>query len=172
MFAMASTCAVALGCIPSHRMVHEGDTYFERCYAVDFDPQVRPEQKEGCWQAWLAFYTRHQPAHRVDYALRRIEAVQNGEPSLELPGTVAAELLPQDVKTELTSLVRADAGVSRTEPRLLASTMEGDAGPVENGCSHYCGEYEAACNARCHEGSRTCLLGCESERKICLNGCY
>jgi len=153
-------------------MVHEGDVYFERCYAADFDARIGPEQKEACWQAWLAFYTRHQPAHRVDYAMRRIEAVQNGEPTPSLPGSGQAPLLSSTVKSELVTVIAADAGIGRTSSRLLASTMERDAGPVANGCSHYCTEYEAACNARCHEASRLCTAGCEYERTICLHGCY
>ncbi|MDB4986143.1 MAG: hypothetical protein JWN04_1321 [Myxococcaceae bacterium] len=153
-------------------MVHDGDTYFERCYAIDFDARVPPEQKEACWQAWLSFYTRHQPAHRVDYALRRIEAVQNGEPLLVLPGTAASALVPQEVKSELTTVLAVDAGVGRATPRLMASTMEGDAGPVPNGCLHFCSDYQAACNARCLEASRACFQGCEDERQVCLNGCY
>jgi hypothetical protein len=163
---------VTVGCIPSHRMVHEGDTYFERCYAADFDTRVRPEQRESCWQAWLSFYTRHQPAHRVDYALRRIEAVQNGEPSLVLPGSAGYMTEPAG-----SELVSADAAVGRVAPDMVAmthvaSTMEGDAGPVENGCLQYCNQYEGACSARCHDGSEACFTGCARERTVCLHACY
>jgi hypothetical protein len=152
-------------------MVHDGDTYFERCYAADFQVRLSQEQKEGCWQAWLAFYTRHQPAHRVDYALRRIEALQNGEPTPELPGSAQTPLV-------LPPLASADASIAAPDPPAttrslsIISTMEGDAGEVPNGCKTYCEGYQSACNARCHEGTLACFHGCEQERTICLHGCY
>lgn len=154
-------------------MVHDGDTYFERCYAADFDPRLSEAKKEGCWQAWLSFYTRHQPAHRVDYALRRIEALQNGEPSPELPGSVVTAVAEAPWPASATDGAIAPADAPLTVPALsTTSTMEGDGGAVLRGCQQYCRQYESACNARCHEGTLTCWHGCEAEKTICLRGCY
>lgn len=149
-------------------MVHDGDTYFERCYGADFNPRITQPQREACWQAWIAHYTKHQPAHRVDYALRRIEALQNGEPPPELPGLVAGAISPARVEAELQAV---DAAVHNTSSSLLAATTEGDGG-VPNGCLGYCNEYEAACDARCQGASPACFVGCERERAICMHGCY
>lgn len=151
-------------------MVHDGDTYFERCYGADFDERYPQAQKEACWQAWLAHYTKHQPAHRVDYALRRIEALQNGEPAPELPGLVSGALSHNQVVAELREV---DAAVSNTGSGLLASTdAQADGGGIPNGCLHFCNEYEAACSARCQGTSPACFVGCERERDICLHGCH
>src|SRR5262245_32189465 len=68
-----SLLAFAAGCIPSHRIVHEGNRYFEHCYGADFDVRVTPAQNLACWQAWIAHYNRFQPSQRVDYAMRRVE---------------------------------------------------------------------------------------------------
>lgn len=152
--------SIALGCAPSYRLVHEGDRYFERCYGADFDTAIAREQKEACWQAWLTYYTKQQPAHRVDFALARIEALQNGEPPPTLPGLGEAQ-----------QPAPRDASVNQQNAVLLA-TMAADAGPVPNGCLHFCNEYESGCNARCVHGSLACSANCERERALCLNGCY
>jgi hypothetical protein len=153
-------------CAPSFRLVHEGDRYFERCYGADFDGKVVATQKEACWQAWITYYTKHQPAHRVDYALARIESLQNGEPIPTLPGFTTEPATP--VAKELDE---ADAAASNVSSQMLA-TMSPDAGPVPNGCLHFCNEYESDCNARCDHGSLACSSNCERERGLCLRGCY
>lgn len=145
-------------------MVHEGDTYFERCYAADFNLRIRPEQREACWQAWVAHYTRHQPAHRVDYALRRIEALQNGEPALLLPGLPASSAGKAVEIDDAGSLARAQAS--------LSPVMQGDGGPVQNGCLTFCNDYESRCVARCPGNDVACHDGCQRERALCLQGCY
>jgi hypothetical protein len=166
-----SAALVALclaGCAPSHRLVHEGDRYFERCYGADFDARVDPTKKEACWQAWMTYYTKHQPAHRVDYALGRIESLQNGDPLPTLPGMVHSEQSPEALAKEISE---ADAAASNTGAEVMV-TLTPDAGPVPNGCVHFCNEYESSCNARCNRGSLACSANCERERGLCLNGCY
>jgi hypothetical protein len=150
-------------------MVHEGDTYFERCYGADFDVRVPQEKKELCWQAWLAHYTKHQPAHRVDYALGRIEALQSGEPAPFLPGLVRGALTPGELRSELDAAVSA---ASNTGSLLLAPISAPDASSVPNGCSDFCSEYERRCNADCPTANEVCTAGCQRERAICLNGCH
>jgi len=151
-------------------MVHDGDVYFERCYGADFDTRYPQAQKEACWQAWFAHYTKHQPAHRVDYALRRIEALQNGEPAPELPGLSNGTLSHNELVPERPDI---DADASTYGTSLLASSDEAaDGGLIPNGCLHFCSEYEAACIARCQGTSPVCFVGCDREREICLHACH
>jgi hypothetical protein len=152
-------------------MVHDGDTYFERCFGADYDPRVTPEQKEGCWAAWTAHYTKHQPAHRVDYALARIEAIQSGEHAPTLPGlgSGAVKVETAQVDDERAS---AETASSNSGSSLLMPMTASDAGPVPNGCLHFCNQYESRCNASCPGGNTACRLSCERERAFCLNGCH
>jgi len=83
---LLATALLATACVPSHRVVAEGDYYFEQCYGRDFEPRAFDREREACWESWLAHYTRHQPASRVDYALRRVEDLQAGGPQPALPG--------------------------------------------------------------------------------------
>ena len=164
---LAIVCLLTTACYPSHRMVHDGNRYFERCYGADFNPKIKETDKELCWQAWLAHYTRHQPALRVDYAMRRVEALSGGEPPLSLPS------------------ISADVGVTQTGPQTSAelTSLHGaqdtgdepadtDAEPVPNGCLSACNHFEHACIARCPENGTSCRRNCTRERAICLAGCH
>ena len=160
--------ATSQGCAPSHRMVHEGNVYFEDCYGADFNPRIRDADREACWNAWLAHYTRHQPAHRIDYALRRVEALQAGEPPLVLPG------ISEDGATAVID-PNADGLVTLQGPRAGAEAntiLEHDAAPVAHGCGQACGGVETQCLARCASTDLACRDGCALDRSTCLGGCY
>jgi len=155
-------------CAPSLRMVHEGNGYFEKCYAADFNPQRNDSERDACWNAWLAHYTHHQPAHRIDYAMRRVESLQAGEPQLGLPG-----LRPGAAPITVSS---GNEAVTLKGPRAGAEAatrlQSGDEPRIEHGCSGMCAIYEARCLAPCPEPLGACADGCTHEKAICLGGCY
>jgi hypothetical protein len=160
---------MAWACIPSHRMVHEGNFYFEHCYAADFDAKVSPGNREACWNAWLAHYTRHQAAHRIDYAMRRVEAIQAGEPTLRLPGLPGGQAdAPNDAPAA--QLLTSHAGVAGKPPETTHGAPDG--GEVSEGCSIVCREFEDRCAAACPAEASACKPLCARDREICLEGCY
>jgi hypothetical protein len=140
--------------------VHEGNRYFEHCYGADFDPRLKPAQNLACWQAWVAHYNRFQPAQRVDYAMRRVEALEAGEPPLRLPGLgdSAGNQVPPAPATALQ----------------ISGTAQGQtaAATIPNGCLEACNAYEGQCVRECEPNAGTCRPGCNRERAICLAGCY
>jgi len=162
--------ALAEGCAPSLRMVHEGNGYFENCYAADYNPKLQDMQREACWNAWLAHYTRHQPAHRIDYALRRVEALEAGEPPLGLPGLSShwEQIASTSASgAELVTLQGPRAGAE------AATQLDPSAEPsVAHGCTGMCNTYQSRCMASCAESLGPCANGCEHEKAICLGGCY
>jgi hypothetical protein len=155
-------------------MLHEGDTYFERCYGADYAYRVPRDRKEACWQSWIAHYTKHQPAHRVDYALARIEALQNGDPAPVLPGLPRANIDAGAMDASIAEeLEAADAAARPPQGWLLSPVMtQGDGAVVPNGCANYCEGYASTCEARCAPENAPCQVGCKRERAICLGGCY
>jgi hypothetical protein len=160
--------ALAAACIPSHRLVHDGNRYFEHCYGADFDPGLTVLQKEACWQAWIAHYTRHQPAARVDYAMRRVEALESGEAPLSLPGLSASTRpAPLADEAQLASLARGTR-----PPSAGVSDADGGATAIPNGCLQTCDDFETQCVSRCPEDSMHCRQGCAREHAICLGGCH
>jgi hypothetical protein len=163
-----SLLALLAGCIPSHRIVHDGNRYFEHCYGADFDRRVTPTQNEACWQAWLAHYSRYQPPHRVDYAMRRMETLQAGEPALKLPGL--ARSMDGDVDPEQQALLEtARAGAP---PKLEMKAGDAGAPGIPNGCLATCDAYETRCASDCPENRIECRHNCTRERAICLGGCH
>jgi hypothetical protein len=163
-----SLLALAAGCIPSHRIVHDGDRYFEHCYGADFDRRVTPAQNEACWQAWLAHYSRYQPAQRLDYAMRRVEALEAGEAALKLPGLNSG--VQREVTPEHQSLL--ETAQSGAPPKLAAISADAAVPAIPNGCLATCDSYEAHCSGECPEGNVECRHGCTRERAICLGGCH
>lgn len=150
-------------------MVHEGNTYFETCYGADFNPKLDDTQREACWNAWLAHYTRHQPAHRIDYAMRRVEALTAGEPPLTLPGITPGAPIPTPPEDDGLVLLEGVYAGAEAETRL-----DDDAQPagVPHGCEGACTALEQACLARCTEGAVACRDACTQDRALCLGGCY
>ena len=178
---MGLFCTIAAACTPSHRLVHEGNRYFERCYGADFAVQVAENAKEACWQAWIAHYTKFQPAHRVDYALGRIESLQNGEPMPTLPGlpgmdagTGAADDVVDAavVDAAMVDVAVVDDGRDPSAAWLRSPLTAGDGGAVPHGCSQYCNHYVSGCFARCSRSNVDCQASCARARDDCLSGCY
>jgi hypothetical protein len=163
-----SLLALGAGCIPSHRLVHDGNRYFEHCYGADFNPRVTPIQKEACWQAWIAHYTRHQSAQRVDYALRRIEALQSGAEPPSLPGVTASR--PAVLAADEAHLANLTHGM--TPPGSTLPAPEAGAEEIPNGCLEACNTYERRCLSECPERNVNCMQRCTRERAICLGGCH
>jgi hypothetical protein len=73
---LALACALALaataGCGPSLRRVHQGNVYFERCYAADLDLAVPATERRACWQAWHEHYQVGASPERIDHATERL----------------------------------------------------------------------------------------------------
>lgn len=149
--------------------MHQGDRYFEHCYGADFDRRVTPAQNEACWQAWIAHYTRHQPPHRVDYAMRRVEALQAGEPALRLPGLQQAGVAVDVDPSQQAMLENAQQA---NQPKPEGSDNNAAKVSVPTGCLDACNAYEGDCLDDCESNNVNCRHDCTRERAICLGGCY
>lgn len=160
--------AFTASCIPSHRLVNDGDRYFEQCYGADFSPTVEARRKEECWQAWLAHYTRYQPAHRIDYAMRRVESLQQGDPAPGLPGLTSSS---QQAQASADAQVALE-GVVPLDPAIPAVTETVPKVDIPNGCLEACNRFESQCVAQCPADSVNCRNGCTRDRAICLGGCH
>lgn len=154
-----------VSCSPSHRMVHQGNVYFEHCYGADFDPTIPTQDKEVCWSAWLAHYTRHQPGHRIDYAMRRMEALQMGEPSPTLPRHDGSPT--EGPKGSWPPQTESTVRVSSAE---LAPN--GDNPDIPHGCETICRAQHDRCSAGCDAKAEWCEKLCEREQGLCMGGCY
>jgi hypothetical protein len=146
---------VGQGCMPSHRMVHQGNAFFEHCYGADNNSEVSDADRESCWGAWLAHYTREQAGERVDYAMRRVEALQmGGNLGFETPESYPAE----DPVTSKNSL----QAFATSDPDRV----------IPHGCSATCQQLRARCQGPCPDDSDPCIESCKADERTCLGGCY
>lgn len=152
-------------------MVHEGNVYFEHCYGADFNVRRTDTEREACWNAWLAHYTRHQAAHRIDYAMRRVEAIQSGEPALSLPGMDARSAQGHQ-SFEAAGLVTLQGPRAGAEVSTVLDPSAPTAGALVNGCAEVCRADAASCGSQCPADAATCQRGCARDQAICEAGCY
>jgi hypothetical protein len=152
-------------------MVHDGNVYFEHCYGADFEPNVSDSDREACWNAWLAHYTRHQPAHRIDYAMRRVEALQAAEPGMSLPG-IQNHGISEPVPPSADGNVTLEGPKAGAETANVLETSSADNAEIPHGCAAACTVLEQACEKRCPADTAGCHEGCVTERTTCLGGCY
>lgn len=118
-------------------MVHQSDTYFERCYAADLDPDLGRARKHGCWQRWLASYSRDQTVSHIRYAQARERALRetvSPPPSAALP----------------------DAQVSANSSSACAEVCR----LPRDACIARCGEEARDCLRTCDVDRSICLGGC------------
>lgn len=159
-------------CAASPRIVYQGNAAFEYCYAAEQKPKVTLAQREACWSAWLAHYTRHQDLNRVDYALRRQEALQMGDPTPPPPAIAssAGSEGPADPAT-LGFGVTDEGDPIRSPNSMKPYAVEGD-NSAKTGCLVTCEQLSVECIHACQPGFEPCLETCKADQRICLGGCY
>jgi len=135
--------------------VHQGNAYFEHCYAADRDERVSTAQREACWSAWIAHYTRFQAPHRVDYALRRLESLQMGD-----------MMDPEPIESP-----QAPAEDPVQSPNSL-QTYASQGVDTKRGCAVTCQQLGAECQHHCDARGDHCVKTCEAEERVCVGGCY
>jgi hypothetical protein len=170
---------LASSCAPSLRMVHRSRAYFERCYAADFNPEIRRTERHACWVAWLDHYTAAQPRERIMYAHARVAAQARDTDALALPGVDD----PADAGVALAPI--ADAGQLADAEPIAADARPAHAAfaippPPEPAmprrgspaCAPVCGPRFSACVALCNpENPEACRDACIAEHRACGNAC-
>jgi len=186
---VATVMATAsLGCGPSLRMVHQSNSFFERCHGADFDSSVTPDQRGQCWSVWLEHYTLGQSPDRLVYARQRIVDIQTGQesvapmpgmPTSQVEGSYTASYLslgapdtvpesPDQTETtdEATAEATASAAPSEAQPRRPRAPN------ADHECSEVCEPRWDACIARCDNPHGACRHTCETHHSTCLAGCF
>jgi hypothetical protein len=76
--AMVVTAAVLLsGCGPSYRMLRDGDSRFEHCYALDERTDVDAQERAQCWERFADAKYPGQGVDRTRYAVGRVQALRS-----------------------------------------------------------------------------------------------
>jgi hypothetical protein len=145
--AVATELAIVVGiltaaCGPSVQYIYESNLRFEHCYRLDYDQTIAPSHRHACWVDWVDRFAKGQTRDRVEYAVRRIAAIDSGDgAALTLhvgenadAGPVAARAAPAPAPTNVhappPAVIQApfpsppDAG---DPPPASAATSDGDA---------------------------------------------
>ncbi len=148
----------AVACGPSVSVIYEANIRFEHCYRLDLDPKVVPGHRTTCWKEWSRRYTYGQTRDRLEYARRRIAALDSGDvarPELDLSRADAGAGSSED---------QAPTNVHAPPPRTLAKVAV-DAGAAD-------AEHVAAPDAAPREPpGAACANGCRSSWNACKDDC-
>lgn len=184
-------------CGPSLNTVHEGAVRFEHCYGVDLNPKAEAAQRKACWQLWVSSYTVGQPRDRIEYAQRRLHALDGDDdqcPKLALdrehppearqfylvvPTPTSVHRAPPPVATVVQAV---DAGVppegnaAKTEaghPSGGAKTSEGNKEPPAESCATGCrGAWESCDGACAARSTKGVCADCKTTYTRCMRSCF
>lgn len=172
-FAVLVTLGGLAACGPSVQVLHEGTVRFEHCHRLDLDPQIAPSHRLACWQAWTTRYSYGQPRDRLEYAQRRIAAIQRNEPPPQLEiETTPQHLLeepegPTDVHAPPPPIARPANGAQPSDDDSWRTAAEA---PGDQ-CARDCRQERARCLDSCSEGGpETCP--CETNYRGCMVRCF
>jgi hypothetical protein len=194
-----SLLLVGLGCFacgPSLNTVHEGSVRFEHCYGVDLNPKAEPTQRKACWQLWVTSYTVGQPRDRIEYAQRRLHALDGNDdkcPQLALgrdqppearqfylvvPTPTSVHTTPPPVATVVQA---SDAGVPPEVPSAEhaksdgggAKTSDATKEPPAESCANRCRSAWQSCDNACATPSgKSVCADCKTAYTRCMRGCF
>jgi hypothetical protein len=155
--------AILLRCGPSVSTIYEGNIRFEHCYRLDLDHHIAPTHRAECWREWADRYTYGQTRDRLEYARRRMSALNSGDttrPELRLD-------LPDGATPDSSPEVPVPTSVHASPPPLLVSPKPDaeapaaasdasapDAGPQPPG---------AECIADCRQTWKDCDDSCATD---------
>jgi hypothetical protein len=167
-----------VSCGPGLEAIHESNLRFEHCYRLDMDPRIAPSHREYCWRDWNQTYASDQPLDRIEYARRRINALESGDSRLiavrreTFGGGRVFEEVGAGAPTERMAApapTSAHAPPPRTEPAPLppmpAAPKPGDA------CSVDCGTAFSTCMRPCDPAKTNCEK-CNEDYRACMRRCF
>jgi len=157
------------GCGPSLNTVHEGAVRFEHCYGVDLNQQASAVQRKACWQLWVGSYTVGQPRDRIEYAQRRLLALDGQDdecPKLTLGGDRQPE------KRQFYLVVPGPTSVHASPPPIATVVQASDGGlPPEANTERAKADGATTDGAKTSEGAKPLDAGKEPPAATCATRC-
>ena len=178
--------AAFIGCAPSLRIVHQSNTFFERCHSADYNPRVTNADRRQCWTRWLEHYTTGQSPDRLAFARDRLNAIESGEPVRPMPGMPGAAvqgsytasyfaLAPEQDGSPASDLeARPMSGTAESRSMSASAARDNLPSPpsADHQCSSVCAPRWYSCIEQCDDPHGACRHACESEHNTCLSGCF
>ena len=184
----AALLAIAVdltACGPGLEAVHESNLRFEHCYRLDMDSKIAAPHREHCWRDWTVAYSYDQSLDHIEYARRRIVALESGDTRLvslrtDAPaeGRVFEEVgaPPPDAPMAAPAPTSAHepppktVPVTRPEPLPAASQPAASARPGDT-CAAQCDLPLAECSKLCEAKQADCTI-CREDYRRCMRRCF
>lgn len=172
-FAVGGGVALAAGaCGTSVSSRYESDVRFERCMALDWQGDVDPQIRRGCWDEWVRHFTRGQTKDRIGYAKKELDKLASndsaGAAGSETAAPVHATPDPTSVFIPPPVTITPDAG---GDPDAGVDAPDSaPAAPPKNACMTKCDAQSADCEVSC-KGTSWCLKSCAVQRASCVGYC-
>jgi hypothetical protein len=153
---------------------------FEHCHRLDLDPRIAPSHRSACWKAWVDRYSYGQPRDRLEYARRRVEAIERGEPGPDLELETTTERAAFGEPDGPTDVHAPPPRVARPVEELRKQEVASEAEPAASGveltapgeaCSQRCRREFATCQETCTPGApKPCP--CDATYRACMVACF
>jgi hypothetical protein len=177
-------CA-GIACGPSLETMHESNLRFEHCYRLDMDPKIALSHRELCWRDWTEIYASGQPMDRIEYARRRIVALDSGDARLvtivttsKSQGRVFTEIGGPAADTPMAAPAPTSAHEPppKTEPAPKVDTPKPEPPPPGlsrpgDACGNECTSTFSECNRLCEAKQADCVA-CREEYRKCMRRCF
>lgn len=173
---------IALGalvsCGPGLEAIHESNLRFEHCYRLDMDQRIAPSHREYCWRDWNQTYAGDQPLDRIEYARRRIVALESGDSRLvsvhhETFG--GGRVFEEVGEAAPTSRMAAPAPTSAHAPPPKTEPAPAIPPPVVSkpgdACTVACSSALSDCMRPC-DAAKTVCERCNEDYRACMRRCF
>jgi hypothetical protein len=170
----------AFACGPGLEAVHESNLRFEHCYRLDMDGRIAAPHREHCWRDWTVEYSYDQPLDHIEYARRRIVALESGDTRLiavrsDAPaeGRIFEEAASPDAPMAAPAPTSANAPPPRTEPLAHAEAVPAPAKSARpgDGCALQCDAPLEECSKLCDAKQADCAT-CREDYRRCMRRCF
>jgi hypothetical protein len=171
-------------CGPGLETVHESNVRFEHCYRLDMDPRIAPSHRYACWRSWTQNYAYGQTRDRMEYARRRIIALESGDTDRvqvhEMPSRperIFSEMGPEPERPPTAPAptsahapppATAPAPLPPPGPPPLPATDDDIPGAE---CTRNCAAAYRSCQGACRNDTAACTR-CREDYRVCMRRCY
>lgn len=191
--------AVPAACGPNYRYAYEGESAFERCYALDYESSVTPGDRQACWSHWHQTYAYGANPDRLDYARSRLTASSVGGPppsatlvpsappqgpqrgpAMPIVANTAPSPSPSPTPSVMPPPAAATAPAAPPAPTGLPLVAPSPTTPAESAaveppgtsCANECRGSWRTCGGRCAQRDAACEARCDDGYRDCMRGCY
>lgn len=163
---------VLASCGTSKSARYESDVRFERCMALDWQGDVDPQIRRGCWDEWVRHFTRGQTRDRIAYAKRELDKLASNDVALASASAnepIHAIPEPTSVFTPPPMMMTPDAGAPTDGGVDAAPDAAPPANPLKNECMKTCDAQHETCERSCKQ--TWCMKSCAVQHASCVGFC-